>query len=104
MKNDPDVQSVLEGQYTNSYNMVNNYPYWIQVEGSNALWYAKTGWGFGSLSVLGYGYEDHVGLVLFSSDNVDEPYLVNNWIYWNSKSGWKKAKTVDVNLQCVGES
>ena len=103
LKNGADVQSVLEGSYTIANDMVNNKPYWIQVDGSNGLWYAKTGWGFGPISILGAGYEDHTGLVLFSNDEVDGPNLVNNWIFWNSEIGWVQAENEDVNLQCTGE-
>ena len=103
LKNGADVQSVLEGSYTIANDMVNNKPYWIQVDGSNALWYAKTGWGFGPISILGAGYEDHMGLVLFSNDEVDGPNLVNNWIFWNSEIGWVQAENEDVNLQCTGK-
>jgi len=101
LKNGADVQSVLEGSYTSANDTVNNKPYWIQVDGSNGLWYAKTGWGFGPKSILGYGYHDHVGLVLYSDDAVEDPTLVKNWKYWNIKIGWVQAENGDVNLQCT---
>ena len=101
LENGAKVQSHLEGAYKITNDMVNNKPYWLQLGGSNALWYAKTGWGFGPKSILGAGYDDHIGLVLFSHDEAEEPTLVHNWIYWNSQKGWVQADNEDVNLQLL---
>ena len=100
LKNGAKFQSILEGIYTITNDMVNNKPYWLQSDGSNALWYAKTGWGFGPKYILGAGYHDYNGLVLFSDDAVEDPALVQNWIYWNP--GWVQADNEDVNLQLLG--
>ena len=98
LKNGAKFQSVLEGTYTIADDMVNDNPYWLQLDGSKALWYAKTGWGFGPKSILGKGYHDHVGVVLYSDDAVEDPTLVKNWKYW--APGWTQAFVdVDVNLQ-----
>ena len=98
LKNGAKFQSVLEGTYTITNDMVNDNPYWLQSDGLNALWYAKTGWGFGPKSILGAGYHDHIGLVLFSDFVVEDPTLVQNWKYWNGGS-WVQANNGDVNLQ-----
>ena len=98
LKNGAKFQSVLEGTYTITNDMVNDNPYWLQSDGLNALWYAKTGWGFGPKSILGAGYHDHIGLVLFSDDVVEDPTLVQNWKYWNG-GNWVQANYGDVNLQ-----
>ena len=98
LKNGAKFQNVLEGTYTITNDIVNDNPYWLQSDGLNALWYAKTGWGFGPKSILGAGYHDHIGLVLFSDDVVEDPTLVQNWKYWNGGS-WVQANNGDVNLQ-----
>ena len=100
LKNGAKFQSVLEGTYTITNDMVNDNPYWLQSDGLNALWYAKTGWGFGPKSILGAGYHDHIGLVLFSDFVVEDPTLVQNWKYWDVRiKNWVKATNDDVNLR-----
>ena len=89
-----DAQSKREGIYKLSLDIVNGKLYWIQEEGTSALWFDKTNenWKIGCKENLGTSASG-----LYSNANVNEPQHATIWNYWISgNETWIESKETEV--------
>ena len=89
-----DAQSKREGIYKVSLDIVNGKLYWIQEEGTSALWFDKKygNWKIGSKENLGTSASG-----LYSNANVNEPQDATIWNYWISENEtWIESKETEV--------
>ena len=89
-----DAQSKREGIYKLSLDIVNGKSYWIQEEGTSALWFDKKygNWKIGSKENLGTSASG-----LYSNANVDDPQDTTIWNYWISENEtWIESKETEV--------
>ena len=76
----------IEGHYS-----LNGKQYWIQDQGSNAIWYDK------KLKKWRIGDKKHNGTStssLYSTNDASGPENVTAWKYWNDYGGWKSTSNV----------
>ena len=89
-----DAQSKREGIYKLSLDIVNGKLYWIQEEGTSALWFDKKygNWKIGSKENLGTSASG-----LYSNANVNKPQDATIWNYWISGNKiWIKSNETEV--------
>ena len=89
-----DVQSSREGTYKLSLDIVNGKSYWMQEEGTNAIWFDKTffNWKIGTKTGLG-----GTTSALYSNGNVDEPQDATIWNYYIlANKTWSESNDIEV--------
>ena len=89
-----DAQSSKEGIYTLSLDTVNGKSYWIQEEGTSAIWFDKKygNWKIGSKDNLGTSASG-----LYSNGNVNKPQDATIWNYYiTDNKTWIKANENEV--------
>ena len=74
-----------EGHYTLASTAVNGKQYWIQDQGSNAIWYDKKfkKWRIGDKQYNGTSTSS-----LHSTDDALISEKATSWNYWNEDGGW----------------
>ena len=72
------AQGKAEGYYTLN-SMDNGKQNWIQVQGSNAIWYDNDSWNIGDKENLGTST-----CSLYSTKNTKRPEEAITWKYWNN--------------------
>ena len=76
------AQGHTEGYYTlNSID--NGKQNWIQVQGSNAIWYDKDSWNIGDKEHLGTS-----NCSLYSTKNTKRPEEATTWKYFTKDGEW----------------
>ena len=90
-----EAQSVIEGRYL--LHEDNNLwdKYWIQDNGSNAIWYSGASWIIGNLDDRGRGTQF---AAMYSLVNERNPRVVSNWLYKASNGKWTVSDNVLVGL------
>ena len=89
-----DAQSSKEGIYTLSLDTVNGKSYWIQEEGTSAIWFDKKygNWKIGSKDNLGTSASG-----FYSSSNVNQPQDTTIWNYYiTDNKTWIQANENEV--------
>ena len=97
-----EAQSSKEGIYTLSLDTVNGKSYWMQEEGTSAIWFDKKygNWKIGSKDNLGTSASG-----LYSNANVDQPQEAKTWNYWVSGSEtWIESNETEVYAGNKGPS
>ena len=79
------AHSNRQGLYTLSSILVNGKQYWIQDQGSNAIWYDKKfkKWRIGDKQYNGTSTSS-----LHSTDDTLISEKATSWNYWNEDGGW----------------
>ena len=79
------THSNRQGLYTLTSILVNGKQYWIQDQGSNAIWYDKKfkKWRIGDKQHNGTSTSS-----LHSTDDALVPEKATAWNYWNEDGGW----------------
>ena len=88
------AQSSKEGNYTLSIDTVNGKSYWMQEEGTSAIWFDKKygNWKIGSKDNLGTSASG-----LYSNANVKKPQDATIWNYYiTDNKKWIKANENEV--------
>ena len=88
-----EAQSVMEGRYFLPADVIDNRKqYWIQENGSNAIWYHSHVWIIGNQDALGRGTQF---ATIYSTDKyIPNPLLVSNWTYKASNGKWTRSDNV----------
>ena len=88
-----DSQSRREGIYKLSLDIVNGKFYWIQEEGTSALWFDNTNknWKIGTKE------PKRSSSAFYSNANVDQPQEAKIWNYWISgNETWIESNETEV--------
>ena len=88
-----DAQSRREGIYKRSLDIFNGKSYWIQEEGTSALWFDKTNknWKIGTKEAK------RSSSGLYSNVYVDQPQEATIWNYWISgNETWIESNETEV--------
>ena len=79
------AHSNRQGLYTLTSVLVNGKQYWVQDQGSNAIWYDKEfkKWRIGDKQHNGTSTSS-----LYSINDALGPEKATTWNYWNENGGW----------------
>ena len=87
-----EAHSVMEGRYLLlASNNDDRENYWIQENGSNAIWHWSLFWIIGNQEDRGRGTEL---LAIYSPDHVFNPLLARTWKYKTSNGNWTISENV----------
>ena len=81
-----DEQYSSAGKYTKANGLYSGMPYWIQSDGTYALWFAKEQWRIGDKSYLGA-----TSVYLHSTNSPLCPESVGHWKYLDGEE-WLDAQ------------
>ena len=82
-----DEQGSKAGKYTKAYGLSSGLPYWMQSDGTNALWFASGEWRISIKTELGIGRG-----YLYSTNSPPCPESVgSHWKYWDGEE-WLDAQ------------
>ena len=92
-------QGIRQGTYILEEKLVNSYPYWLQQNGSNAIWFrdAYRYWCIGPKEYLGGGM---CGIFGPRGIDMSPTRIVNGWRYY--KYGlWKDAASSEITFKDI---
>ena len=96
-----DAQSRREGIYKLSLEIFNGKSYWLQEEGTSAIWFDKINknWKIGTKE------PKRSSNAFYSNTNVDQPQEAKTWNYWVSENEtWIESNETEVYAGNKGPS